>query len=62
MEKFRECLASGRHKPEILKDIRAGTAAGTDGTPTLFINGIYMSGGRPYETIAAIINKEPRER
>ena len=58
MEKFRECLASNRHKPEILKDIRDGSAAGTDSTPTLFINGIYLSGGQPYETIAAIINKE----
>ena len=57
-EKFRECLASGRHKSEILKDIRAGAAAGADSTPTLYVNGIYLSGGQPYGTIAAIINKE----
>ena len=58
MEKFRECLTSGRHKPEIREDIRAGAAVGADSTPTLFINGIYLSGGQPYGTIAAIINRE----
>ena len=57
-EKFRECLTSGRHKPEVLRDIRAGSAAGTDSTPTLYINGIYLSGGQPYENVAAIIDKE----
>ena len=57
-EKFRECLASGRHKPEIREDIRAATAAGTDSTPTLYINGIHLSGGQPYRSVAAIINRE----
>jgi len=58
MEKFRECLASGSHKREIREDIRAGSAAGADSTPTMYINGIYLSGGQPYGNIAAIINKE----
>ena len=55
---FKECLASGRRKPEVREDIRAGSAAGADSTPTLFINGIYLSGGQPYEFIASIIDKE----
>jgi len=58
MGKFKECLASGRHKPDVREDIRAGSAAGADSTPTLFINGIYLSGGQPYEVVSAIINKE----
>ena len=59
MEKFSECLASGRHKSEIQEDIRAAAAAGIDGTaPTLFINGIHLSGNQPYEAVADIINKE----
>jgi len=57
-EKFRECLVSGRRKPEIREDIRAGNAAGADSTPTMFINGLYISGGQPYSAIAAVINKE----
>ena len=57
-EKFRECLVSGRHKSEVLQDIRAGSAAGTDSTPTLFVNGIHLSGGQSYEFVSAIINKE----
>ena len=56
--KFRECLSSGRHKKEILQDIRAAAAAGADSTPTLYVNGIYLSGGQPYETVSAIIDKE----
>jgi len=58
LRKYRECFASGRHKPEILEDIRAAAAAGADSTPSLFINGIYLSGGQPYRSVAAIINKE----
>ena len=57
-EKFRECLVSGRRKQEIREDVRAGNAAGADSTPTIFINGLYMSGAQPYDAIAAVINKE----
>jgi len=57
-EKFRECLASGRYKPEVREDIRVGSAVGADSTPTLFINGIYLSGGQPYGTVSSVINKE----
>ena len=58
LRKYRECFASGRHKSEILEDLRAAAAAGADSTPTLYINGIYLSGGQPYRAVAAIINKE----
>jgi len=60
--KFRECLSSGRHKTEILQDLRAAAAAGADSTPTLFINGLYLSGGQPYDAVATIIDKELNER
>jgi len=62
-EKFRECFTSGRHKSEIQEDIRAAAAAGVDSTtPTLFINGIQMSGNQPYNALADIINKELQTR
>jgi protein-disulfide isomerase len=57
-EKFRECLTSGRHAPAVRDDIRAAAAAGADSTPTLFINGISLRGGQPYDAIADAINKE----
>jgi protein-disulfide isomerase len=55
---FSACLASSRYGAIVHEDIRAGTAAGTDGTPTLFINGRFLSGVRPLEEIAAIIDEE----
>jgi protein-disulfide isomerase len=57
-EIFKECLASGRHKSEIREDIRAAAASGTSSTPTLFINGLYLSGGQPYGLVSAMINQE----
>ena len=57
-EKFKGCLSSGSRKSEVREDIHAAAAAGADSTPTLFINGIYLSGGQPYQLISAIIDKE----
>jgi len=58
MEKFRECLTSGRYKSAVGEDIRAGSAAGINSTPMLFINGLSLSGNQPYEAVADMINKE----
>lgn len=58
IEKFKTCLTDSSHKADIKADLRAGAAAGIDSTPTLFINGLYMSGGQPYEAIAAVIDQE----
>jgi len=57
-EAFNACLDSSRYKAAVREDVRAGAIAGTDGTPTLFINGIYLNGDRSYEDIAAMIDKE----
>ena len=58
MEKFGECLSSGRNKSKVREDIRAGSIVGVEATPTLFVNGIPLSGNQPYEAVAAVINKE----
>ena len=55
---FNACLASTRYDTLIHDDIRAGSAAGVDGTPALFINGRFLNGARPYEEIAKIIDEE----
>jgi protein-disulfide isomerase len=58
MEAFHACLASSRIKNAVSEDIRAGSSAGTNGTPTLFINGRYLNGNRSYTDIAMVINEE----
>jgi protein-disulfide isomerase len=58
IEAFNTCLASSPYKDAIRDDVLVGSTAGTDGTPTLFINGIYMNGDRSYDGIAAIIEEE----
>jgi protein-disulfide isomerase len=57
-EAFRSCLVAGKSESRVREDIRAGAAAGVEGTPTLFINGRYFSGNYPYEQVAAIIDEE----
>ena len=58
MEKFKACLTGSKHKADVKADLRAGATVGIDSTPTLFINGLYMSGGQPYDVIAAVIDQE----
>ncbi len=36
---IRECMESGRYREVILRDIRAGSAAGLQGTPSVWVNG-----------------------
>jgi protein-disulfide isomerase len=58
MDKFKECLAGARHRGDVQADLRAGAVAGTDSTPTLYVNGIHLSGGQPYEVLASAIDAE----
>jgi len=55
---FNKCLDGERFTAQIREDIRAGAAAGADGTPALFVNGRFLHGNRPYEDIAEVIDKE----
>jgi protein-disulfide isomerase len=52
------CLDSARIRTMIQDDIRAGSMAGVDGTPALFINGRYLGGARSDEEIISIIEEE----
>jgi protein-disulfide isomerase len=58
MDAFNSCLASNRYSKQVREDARVGSSAGTDGTPTLFINGRHLTGGRSYPEVAAIIDEE----
>jgi protein-disulfide isomerase len=55
---FNSCLDSARISTMIHDDLRAGSMAGVDGTPALFINGRYLGGARSDDDIAAIIEEE----
>jgi protein-disulfide isomerase len=54
-EAFNECLDSGKYADEVEEDLRDGQKAAIEvgrqslGTPTFFINGIYVSGAYPYD-------------
>ena len=57
---FGECLDSNRHAELVKADLRDGSAAGVNGTPAFFVNGRFLSGAVPFETIAALIDDEVR--
>jgi protein-disulfide isomerase len=55
---FDQCLASGKYKVLVQKDLSEGAQLGLTGTPSFFINGREMSGALPVESFAAIIDEE----
>jgi protein-disulfide isomerase/uncharacterized membrane protein len=52
---MRECITSGRYHERILTDIKAGSAAGLQGTPSVWVNGKLVSQPSP-EVFEAIFN------
>lgn len=48
---FNSCMKDNKYASEIRKDIIDGSAVGVSGTPSFFINGKYLSGALPYETV-----------
>ena len=57
---FARCLDSGEKADEVATDLAAARELGLSGTPALFINGRYLSGAQPYETIARVVDDELR--
>ncbi len=54
---FQSCLSSNKYNNNVTKDLNDGSAAGVNGTPTTFINGIPIVGAVPYSQIKAEIDK-----
>ena len=48
-------------KDEVSQDMKVGTAAGANGTPTFFINGRQLVGAQPAEAFEKIIDDEIKE-
>ncbi|MGQ9599759.1 MAG: DsbA family protein [Anaerolineae bacterium] len=53
---FGQCLDSGRMAITIQEDQMAGQMAGVQATPTFFVNGLPIEGGRPIDTFGLIID------
>ena len=59
---FNSCLDSGKYAQEVDRDIREGARLGADGTPSIFINGRFLSGSRPYDEIVSMIKEELQKK
>jgi protein-disulfide isomerase len=55
---FNACLDSSKYAAGIKSEILEGAKVGVSGTPSLFINGRFLSGDQPYEDLAKIIDDE----
>lgn len=55
---FGTCLSSSRHDDAIQASLRQGEEHGVTGTPAYFVNGRMLSGARPVEAFAEIIDSE----
>lgn len=55
---FDSCLSSGKYAKLVTDNLHAGSEAGVQGTPAFFINGIFISGARPFEDFKKEIDRE----
>jgi protein-disulfide isomerase len=56
--KVKAALDTKKYEKEIQADMAAGSKIGVTGTPASFINGVFLSGARPYESFKAEIDKQ----
>jgi protein-disulfide isomerase len=56
--RFEKDLADLENKKRIDADKAEATAMGVSGTPGFFVNGRYLSGAKPFEEFAKVINAE----
>ncbi len=59
---FNKCLDSGAKASAIEADKKAGSEAGVNGTPAMFINGRFLSGAVPLEQVTSVIDDELRRK
>jgi len=56
--RFEAALNSARGKPAIDADVAEAKSLGASGTPAFFVNGRFLSGARPFDDFAQLINTE----
>ncbi|MFL6293368.1 MAG: thioredoxin domain-containing protein [Thermoanaerobaculia bacterium] len=57
-DQFNSCLDQGKFVTQVQADLDAGTKAGVNGTPAMFINGRFLSGAQPLNEITKVIDDE----
>jgi protein-disulfide isomerase len=60
--KFDKCLDSGEKKAQVEADQKAGNAAGVNGTPAFFVNGVFINGAVPYEQMKQAVDRELKKK
>jgi protein-disulfide isomerase len=55
---FKAGLDSHKWADKVDKDLKDGTAAGVQGTPSFFVNGVFINGAQPYDNFKKTIDQE----
>ncbi|MBU1149141.1 DsbA family protein [Patescibacteria group bacterium] len=55
---FDSCLDDGKYAAKVAADTQEGIAAGVEGTPATYVNGMLISGAYPFESFQEIIEAE----
>ncbi len=58
LEQFKQDLASSEVKSRIDADTKDAAKVGATGTPAFYINGLHLSGAKPFEAFKEVIDKE----
>ena len=62
MKRFQEDLVAPKTKAVVDADIAEVKSLGVTGTPAFYVNGRYLSGAKPFEEFAPLINAELAKR
>ena len=62
VNRFKQTIASGRHRARIQQDQALAMSVGANGTPTMFINGERVVGARPLEQLKPVIDRALAQR
>ncbi len=55
---FKAGLASHKWADKVDKDLNDGKAAGVQGTPSFFVNGVFINGAQPFDNFKKTIDQE----
>lgn len=62
MKKFDSCLDSGKYTKKVAESLAKGQSYGVSGTPAFFVNGVMISGARPFPDFKEAIDSELKRK